>query len=89
MNPADARAKWTLADAALPLAPWLANTDAAILADHREMARLAAATEIRLGALSDEDMDDLVAFLHALTGETALQRPLGRPEAVPSGLPVD
>ena len=37
----------------------------------------------------DDDIADLVAFLHALTGETADTRPLGRPDIVPSGLPVD
>jgi cytochrome c peroxidase len=39
--------------------------------------------------LSDSDIAELVAFLHALTGATAGTRPLGRPERVPSGLPVD
>ena len=35
------------------------------------------------------DIAALVAFLGALTGETAHTRPLGRPARVPSGLPVD
>jgi len=38
---------------------------------------------------SDDDVADLTAFLNALTGETAHQRPLGPPDQVPSGLPVD
>jgi cytochrome c peroxidase len=40
-------------------------------------------------ALSAAEIADLVAFLQALTGETVDQRPLGRPNRVPSGLPVD
>jgi cytochrome c peroxidase len=39
--------------------------------------------------LSAQDISDLVAFLNALTGDTALTRPMGRPDTVPSGLPVD
>ena len=39
-------------------------------------------------ALGDAEIADLVAFLNARTGETAETRPMGRPETVPSGLPV-
>ena len=69
--------------------PWLAKVDFAILEDGREMARQEAAIEKRSLDLSDDDIADLVAFLNALTGETADDRPLGRPDTVPSGLPVD
>ena len=88
-DPVAARANWTTADADLPAVPWLAQVDFAIRADTREMARQAAALELRPISLSEADINDLVAFLHTLTGETADQRPLGRPETVPSGLPVD
>ena len=42
-------------------------------------------------ALSDEDVDAIVAFLHALDGEAELRKQpdAGVPERVPSGLPVD
>jgi len=53
------------------------------------MARQAMALDIAPVALSEDQIADLVAFLHALTGETALTPPLGRPKSVPSGLPVD
>ena len=88
-DPAAARAAWTPKDANLPAVPWLAKVDFAILQDGREMARQEAAIEKRPVDLSDEDIADLVAFLNALTGETADDRPLGRPDTVPSGLPVD
>ncbi len=80
---------WTPEMAQLPEVPWLAAGDFAIRADTREMARLAAARELAPFTVSDADIADLTAFLHALTGETAETRPLGRPETVPSGLPVD
>ena len=39
--------------------------------------------------ITDAELADIEAFLHALTGETAWERPLGRPDSVPSGLSVD
>jgi cytochrome c peroxidase len=39
--------------------------------------------------LAEDEIADIVAFLHGLTGETAKDRPMGRPQRVPSGLLVD
>jgi cytochrome c peroxidase len=89
LDPAQSRANWTTADAALPEAPWLASVDFVIQQDRREMARLSAVSDISLDPLSDDDIDDVIAFLHALTGTGTENRPLGRPAQVPSGLPVD
>lgn len=84
-----ALAEWTKDDAGLPEVPWLAAADFAIQEDRLEMERQARARDLRPQPIADADVDALVAFLNALTGETALTRPLGRPETVPSGLPVD
>ncbi len=89
LDPEASRAEWGLETAALPPAPWLAAVDGAAGADRLERARHAAARDIRLPPLGEAEIGQLVAFLHALTGETAATRPLGRPESVPSGLPVD
>ena len=89
LDPQAARDAWTLADANLPPAPWLAAVDTAIRADAREMARQSAALDIRPTALSPGEITDLVAFLKALTEIDPFNRPLGRPTTVPSGLPVD
>lgn len=88
-NPAAARAAWRGEDANLPTVPWLAAVDFAIRQDSREMARQNAVLDINPVALSDAEISDITAFLHALTGDTADNRPLGRPDTVPSGLPVD
>jgi len=40
-------------------------------------------------ALSDQELDAILAFLGSLSDPTALQGRLGIPDAVPSGLPVD
>jgi cytochrome c peroxidase len=88
-DPIAARSAWTPQDAELPNVPWLAALDFAIQQDNREMTRQTAAIDMRPTALNEQDVQDLVAFLNALTGETALTRPMGRPATVPSGLPVD
>ena len=88
-DPAASRAAWTIDMAGLPDIPAIAAVDLAIQQDSREMERQAAVLDILPIALSDAEVADIEAFLHALTGETALERPLGRPDAVPSGLPVD
>ncbi len=88
-DPVAMSAIWTPQMAALPDVPWLAGGDLAIRSDIREMARQAAALDVTPVILRDSEVADLVAFLGALTGKTALTRPMGRPDAVPSGLPVD
>ena len=89
LNPLERRADWESDLAALPDAEWLQEGDFVIQSDNREMARQEAAVDIAPRVLSDSDVAELVAFLHSLTGATARQRPLGRPNTVPSGLPVD
>ena len=88
-DPTATRAGWTPEKAGLPEVPWLASIDFVIQTDRIEMARQAATLDTRAVGLSEAEIDDLVAFLESLTGETALTRPMGRPSAVPSGLPVD
>jgi cytochrome c peroxidase len=88
-DPVTSRANWTLTDAKLPDVPWIAAVDGAIAQDHAEMQRQASAQDLRALSLTDADIEYLVAFLNTLTGKTAEARPLGRPEIVPSGLPVD
>jgi len=89
LDPEAARKAWRPENAKLPEIPWLAAGDFAIAEDRLESVRHAAALDIEPISLSDAEVADLIAFLHALTGETAETRPLGRPDAVPSGLPVD
>lgn len=88
-DPIRARADWTPAQTKLPEISWLHEIDFVIRSDRFEMARQAATLDTRPVALSEAEVDDIVAFLESLTGKTALDRPLGRPDTVPSGLPVD
>jgi cytochrome c peroxidase len=80
---------WTPDMAQLPIVPWLAAADFAIREDTAEMARQNAARDLRPFAITEPEIADLVAFLNSLTGVSAETRPIGRPEAVPSGLTVD
>lgn len=88
-DPVAMRAAWQPEQARLPNVPWLAAIDYVIQTDQLEMARYRVVLDVTPVALNDKEIDDLVAFLGSLTGATAEQRPLGRPDRVPSGLPVD
>jgi len=72
-------------DRAQPILPDLAVED--WTADDAEA--ILAAFEGPQRALTDQELDQLVAFMQALTGLTARFGRLGVPETVPSGLPVD
>lgn len=89
LDPKTALETWSRSEAVMPDADWLRPTDFVVLSDNREMARMTAAIEIEPVALSDDDVSDIVAFLHSLTGGNSVKGRLGKPEAVPSGLPVD
>jgi cytochrome c peroxidase len=90
LNPDSALASWSPETANLPHAPWLEAIDFVVWNDAREMARQARFRDIAPVALTDNDVADLVAFLKSLTGTTSVTTPpLGVPDTVPSGLPVD
>ncbi|WP_346346563.1 cytochrome-c peroxidase [Thetidibacter halocola] len=88
-NPVQQAVRWQEDMARLPDAPWLKAGDFAIRTDRLEMARQVAAVSWNAVQLGEEDVADLEAFLHSLTGATVDATPLGRPGRVPSGLPVD
>ncbi|WP_240705147.1 cytochrome-c peroxidase [Pacificoceanicola onchidii] len=89
LDPEQSNAAWREEMASLPPVSWLEEEDFMLLANAAETGRIRAKIDIDLPVLSDAEVADIVAFLHGLTGETALQRPMGRPDTVPSGLPVD
>ncbi|MDF0597000.1 cytochrome-c peroxidase [Psychromarinibacter halotolerans] len=89
VDPAASLAAWTPELAGLPDVPWLSNADFVMREDRLEDARMLARVDVDVPTLTDTEIAELVAFLECLTGRTAADRPLGRPDAVPSGLPVD
>jgi cytochrome c peroxidase len=66
-----------------------AKPDWAVMSDPAEVAAIRAAVTLEPKALGEDEIGALIAFLGALTDETALKGRLGIPETVPSGLPVD
>ncbi|MEO1307631.1 MAG: cytochrome c peroxidase [Pseudomonadota bacterium] len=89
LNPNAAREAWQTDQAQLPELPWLQELDFVIQQDQREMVRQAQHIDIQPVALSDSEVEDIVAFLNDLTGVTVHNRPFDVPLRVPSGLPVD
>ena len=89
LDPLAALARWSRDEPLLPDHAAFAETDFAVWEDAREMARLKARVDIEPVRLSDDEIGDLVAFLHALTGRSAATGRLGKPRSVPSGLSVD
>ena len=85
----DETPQWTRDMAQLPAADWLAPTDFAAQNDRLEMARQARARDTVPKTLTDKEIAQLISFLGALTGASIENGPLGIPQTVPSGLPVD
>ena len=71
----------------LPKIEHLSKNDFIIQEDVREMIRQSSLLDIEPVKLSDAEINDLVLFMDALTGET-IER-IGIPESVPSGLSID
>lgn len=80
LNPQAAKARWTKQDAGLPNIPWLAGGDFVIQSDRIEMARHSAKIDITPVDLNDQEVAQLVAFMHALTGQSLDKPPFGVPE---------
>lgn len=75
---------------ALARRPLAGPVDFVIQSNRLEMAHQTRAIEAApVVALTDLEVTQIKAFLHALTGRSAQTRPVGRPERVPSGLSVD
>ncbi len=89
LNPQSAFDQWTPDQANLISAPWLARIDFVVWDDRREIQRVRKKVDIQSIELNDADINDLIDFMHALTGKSAHSLPLGVPSRVPSELPID
>ena len=89
LDPINSLQNWDPSQVILPKAKWLEDIDFVVLADRLERERLKSRLDIEPIDLGDEEVSDLVSFMHALTGKESIWGKLGRPNQVPSGLPVD
>jgi cytochrome c peroxidase len=80
LDPLASLDRWRPEMAKLPEVPWLAATDFVVWQDRREMARHRAAVDIAPVLLSDAEVDEIVAFLNALTGDSVERPAFGVPD---------
>lgn len=80
---------YDIGQAVLPSLEGVSASDTAVMADAGEIAAIAEANELEPVALSDAEVEALLAFLHSLTDPVATTGRLGIPDSVPSGLPVE
>nr|WP_181893131.1 cytochrome c peroxidase [Falsiruegeria mediterranea] len=87
LDPVQSLQSYTPDHAVLPAEPF--ETDFVLLTQGREVDDIARANALPVRQLTDDQIADLLAFLGALSDETALKGRLGVPDAVPSGLTVE
>lgn len=83
-----ALANYDPSQAALPSRADLDEVDVEIYNDFASWADLAASSELSPSRLRGRQVDDLMAFLHALTDRESLDLRAATPRTVPSGLPL-
>lgn len=89
LNPVESLNSWQPEMANLPAIPWLAAIDFLVWDDRIEMDRYKQKIDISPVNLNNEEISSLIAFMHALTGQSTKALRFGIPDRVPSGLPVD
>ena len=80
---------WDSSQLILPKDKWLEDIDFVVLEDRLESEHLKSFLDIEHIDLNEDEVSELVTFMHALTGKESIWGKLGRPGRVPSGLPVD
>jgi cytochrome c peroxidase len=89
LNPSISLKNWQRDKANLPNVPWLESIDFLVWDDRIEMKRYKEKIDIKPIPLSEEEIGNLVSFMHALSGRSAEKLRFGIPNQVPSGLTVD
>ena len=89
LDPVGSLENWDSAQVVFPKAKLLEDIDFVVLEDRLERERLKSYLDIESFDLNEDEVSELVTFMHALTGKESIWGKLGRPGRVPSGLPVD
>lgn len=89
LNPVTAFLAWQPEWANLTPISWLEATDFLPFEDQRERQRVQAKLDIKPRKMSNEQVADIIEFLHALTGEESISGRLGKPKRILSDLRID
>lgn len=88
LDPVAALLSYETGQAVMPRREDLDALDFRVMEDPLRVSGIASANELAPSILTDKDVRELTAFLHALTDPAALDLRTDVPESVPSGLPV-
>ena len=89
LNPKEMLNNWSPEKAKLTPAKWLEAIDFVVFKDKRERKRLLSRIDINEVELEEKEIDNIIEFLVSLTDKSGNKRPIGRPDNVPSSIPVD
>ena len=89
LQPSASLVGWTRDLTALSDVPHLSNLDFLVWDDSLEMARFERVMDLSPQDFSDNEMNDIIAFLNILTGKSAKTCILGITDNVPSSRPID
>jgi len=76
-------------DISQAILPGFEADDLRVMTDPAELDTIAAANDLAPMSLTNAEVEDILAFLNALTDPQSIRGALGVPDAVPSGLPID
>ena len=72
LDPVGSLENWDSAQVVLPKAKWLEDIDFVVLEDRLERERLKSYLDIEPIDLSEDEVSELMAFMHALTGKESI-----------------
>ena len=89
LDPLNSLENWDPKQVILANAPWLSEIDFVVLEDRFERERLKSHLDITPISITENEIAQIISFLESLTGENSIHGELGKPDRVPSGLPID
>jgi len=88
LDPVNAISNYDQSNAVLPSHPDLDALDFIVMDDPARVANIASYSELGVTDLDDDEVDDLIDFLNALTDPASIDIRNDLPRSVPSGLPM-
>ena len=89
LDPLNSLKNWDPKQVILADAPWLSEIDFVVLEDRFERERLKSHLDITPISITENEIAQIISFLESLTGVNSIHGKLGKPDRIPSGLPID